>query len=176
MQRLAIGIIKKTHGVRGYLRVKSLSGEIEHFLKLKTVYIRSNQGFREYPVTAVQSLNDDVLVKLEGVDNPEDGQKLRGLELWVEREYANPLYEDEYYIQDLCQCRVFYRKKLIGHVKAVVETGESHILEVVNIDERVVMIPFQRKYIDRVEVQTKCILLKGEEILSNEIPNIDAFS
>lgn len=37
MDKLVIGIVRKTHGVKGYLKAASTSGETGHFLSLKTV-------------------------------------------------------------------------------------------------------------------------------------------
>ena len=176
MQKLAIGIVRKTHGVKGYLRVKSLSGETEHFLKLKTVFIKRKQEFESYRVGDVKSFSPYVLMKLEGIDTPEEGKKLCGIEIWVDRKHANPLRVDEYYISDLNRCRVFYREKLIGDVKSLIETGVSYVLEVECSPGNVVMIPLVKKFIDKVEIESQRIILNGEDFLSSEIPHTDTVS
>ena len=55
MGRLAIGRIKKSHGVKGFFKVYSYSGETQHFKALKEVYLLLDGRQIPYRVDAVQS-------------------------------------------------------------------------------------------------------------------------
>ena len=39
-EKLVIGIIRTSYGIKGELKVKSLSGETAHFLALKYIYLK----------------------------------------------------------------------------------------------------------------------------------------
>lgn len=45
------------------------------------------------------------IVKFKGIDNINDIERYKGCSLYVTREDAIPLEEDEYYIADLQECR-----------------------------------------------------------------------
>ncbi|MGC9313709.1 MAG: ribosome maturation factor RimM, partial [Sediminispirochaetaceae bacterium] len=39
MERLVVGIVRTSHGIKGYVKVMSLSGEQRHFLNMKEVHL-----------------------------------------------------------------------------------------------------------------------------------------
>ncbi len=163
MDKLVTGIIKKSHGVKGFLRVRSMSGETEHFGKIKVVYIRTSEGEVRYRVEAVRFVSGhDVLLKLEGIDTPEYGKKFIGREILVERDKAAPLKENEYYIADLCKCNIYFKGVLIGRVKSVVEGGNAEYLEIVRENGTTFIVPFNNHFIEDVEIEGRAIILKEE--------------
>ncbi|MFP4267910.1 MAG: ribosome maturation factor RimM, partial [Spirochaetaceae bacterium] len=89
-EALAVGVIRTSHGVRGYVKVSSLSGEVEHLLSLKTVLVRNKNREKEYRVEDTRPFKKGILLKLEGIETPEEGKALAGAELWVDREEAAP--------------------------------------------------------------------------------------
>ena len=96
MDRLAIGLIRTSHGLKGNLKVKSLSGEVDHFFRIKKVYILKKERFIPFTVQSVRKLSSCILMKLEGIDTPEVARDYRGLEIWASRQDACPLKEGEY--------------------------------------------------------------------------------
>ncbi|HEB10246.1 MAG TPA: 16S rRNA processing protein RimM, partial [Spirochaetales bacterium] len=103
-ERLAIGLIRTSHGVKGNLRVKSFSGETNHFSRLKKVYIKKGDRFIPYRVKSVGGSHSSLLLKLENIDTREEALRLRGEVLWVDRSVASPLKQGEYYYADLSRC------------------------------------------------------------------------
>lgn len=163
MDTLAVGIIRTSHGVRGYLKVKSLSGETAHFFHMKKVNVRTDKKEKEYGVEDVKPYKDGVLLKLEGVDTPEKGKSLAGAEIWVEREAAAPCAEDEFYISDLHGARLIYKGKNIGRVVSVGESGLYDLLEV-DTGSGTRLVPFSERYIGTVDLENGTIELLDDEI------------
>ncbi len=163
MDKLVTGIVKRSHGVKGFLRIRSMSGETKHFGDIKKVYIKTSEGEREYTVEAVRFISgQDVLLKLQGIDTPEYGKKFIGREILVDREKAAPLREGEYYIADLCKCNIYSGGAIIGRVKSVVEGGQAEFLEVVRGDGKTFIVPFSSHFVEDVNIAEKVIRLKGE--------------
>ncbi len=162
MCRIAIGIVRKTHGVKGSLRVRSFSGETEHFLKLKKVYIGDSGRHTTFNVEAVGLHSSDVLLKLKGVDTPEAGTGLNGREVWVDREQASTLKQGEYYVADLCQCLVECDGQVLGRVKSIVEGGASDLLEVERSTGTTIMVPLVTQFVAQVDLPAKRICLKED--------------
>ena len=164
MERVAVGIIRTSHGVHGYVKVMSLSGETGHFFELQQVSIRRDGKEKVYRVQEVKSFRDGVLMKLEGVDTPEAGKDLAGSELWVGRESAAPLMEGEYYISDMVGCYLVYEGTRCGEVVAVSETGIADLLEV-KTERGLRMIPFSSKFVGEVNLESGTIELLEPELL-----------
>ena len=63
-QLLATAIVGKTHGVNGFLRINSLSGEYEHLLKLDSCLLKTKDG-KQVAVTIedVKVHSSDILFK-----------------------------------------------------------------------------------------------------------------
>ncbi|MBN1697796.1 MAG: 16S rRNA processing protein RimM [Spirochaetales bacterium] len=166
MERLAAGIILTSFGLHGELKVKSLSGETDHFFRMKEVFIKQGENSLRFQVEGIRKKSGDIVIlKLCGIDTPEDGKRYRGRELWVSREYACPVYEDEYYYGDLCTCTVIHNDREIGKVISVFETGLSHVLEVADINGVIVHIPFTNRVVGEVNIrENKIFLMKEAEI------------
>ena len=156
---LAVGRVQTSHGVKGYLKVKSLSGEIEHLLRLKDVHLGSPGSLARFRVEDVRRGVGAVLLKLAGINSPETGAGYRGQFVWAERKYASVLGEAEYYIADLEGCRLFQDGIFIGTVVAVPEGGGGDFLEVETPKGKRLIVPFSKHFVDRVDIAGRRIEL-----------------
>jgi len=162
---LAVGGVVRTHGVRGHVRVRSYSGETAHIERLRAVRVGTSPAAREYQVEEVREAGGDVLMKLGGVDSPEAAAGLRGLDLWVERESACPLEADEYYVGDLCECRVYRDGRDVGTVRSVIEGGATDLIEVAGASGADFLVPFVKECVVDIHLAQKRICLKeGYEV------------
>lgn len=158
---IAIGRIRKTHGVKGYLKILSFSGEYDHFFDLETLTLRKDGKSRTFQIEKIAPLGDEILLKLQGIDNPETGKLLSGWDIWVPRDLAANLETDEYYHADLIGCSLLCGGNEVGKVKAVLEAGADDLLEV-KTEEGVKLIPFNPVFIGSVDTAKKQIeLLEG---------------
>lgn len=169
MDLIVTGCVTGTFGVDGFVKVVSSSGESDHFLELKKVYIafskhkltsvRYNDGW--FAVEDVRIISSCVLLKLEGVDVVEDAKSFVGAEVQVLRGQACRLSENEVYACDLCLCMLFFNEVLVGKVVNVVDAA-GVLLEVVKIDGEVCYIPFNNEFIGVVDIEKRKLeLLKG---------------
>ena len=92
---LAVGRITRPHGVRGELRVEVLTDYPEHLAERKVLYVGSQH--RLYKVLGLRFHRDAALLTLEGCDDRNAAEALRGLLVEVPIEDAVPLEDDEYY-------------------------------------------------------------------------------
>ncbi len=159
MGRLAIGKIKKSHGVKGFFKVYSYSGETQHFADLKEVYLLLDGRQILYRVDAVHCDSKGVRLKLEGIDTPEEIKKLTGAEIWVESKWAAHLREGEYYMADLSRCRVVQEGREIGPVVGLLEGNGELFLEVLPESGKTVLIPFKEVFIVDINIREGIISL-----------------
>jgi 16S rRNA processing protein RimM len=160
--KLVVGIIQTSYGIYGEVKVKSLSGETEHFYTLETIYLKKKGVFYQFRVENIRVVSDTIILKLEGINTPEQGKELSRCKIWVHRENACPLKEDEYYYGDLFQCDVIKNNKIIGKVSSVFEAGIDFILEVECQNKKTLMLPFADEYIGDVDIKSNKIMVKED--------------
>ncbi len=165
MDLLAIGKIRSPHGIKGFLKVMSFSGETGHFFSLKHVFIRKNGRDSQMSVEEVKKAGRDILVKLEGVDSPEKGKLFSGCEIYVERKNAAPLKKGEFYQADLVNCSLVFNGAKVGTVISVWNNGIKDYLEVRKEDDSVFMVPFINQFIGNTDPVNRTIILLNDVLL-----------
>jgi len=165
MDKIITGIIRKTHGIRGFLKVSSTSGETEHLFRLKKVTVRLDDREKEYAVEEVKPLGaGEVLMKFKGLDTPEEARLLSTGQILAGRDQAAPLRKGEVYQADLLDCRVFSGGREVGRVTDIFQGAQSDLLEV-KTGTGTFLVPYMENYIGTVDVQAKTIELLAEWLL-----------
>ncbi|MDC7231810.1 MAG: ribosome maturation factor RimM [Spirochaetales bacterium] len=161
LSEIAIGRIRKTHGVKGYLKILSFSGEFDHFYNIDQITLKKDRKTRSFEVEKVVPLSGEVLLKLKGVDNPEDGRLFSGWDIWVPRENASKLENGEFYLADLAGSSLLLEGKAVGTIRTILDAGADDLLEV-ETEEGNKLVPFNSVFIGRVDTDKKTVeLLEG---------------
>lgn len=153
MKELAVARIRRTHGVRGELRIESLSGDIDHLLELSEVSLVKDERRLQYAVETSRPAGDTVLMKLAGLESPEQAQSLVGYEIRVPRDQASPLGEGEYYAGDLEGAVAVQDGSRVGVVRLVVNYGASDLLEIDRGERGKSLVPFIDDFVGDVDLE-----------------------
>ena len=154
-QFLQVGVISSTHGIRGEVKVFPTTDDPMRFKKLKKVFLDTGRERLELEVQSVRFFKQFAIVKFKGIDNINDIEKYKGKGLFVLREDAVPLDEDEYYIADLIGMEVFTEDGHFGVVKDVIETGANEVYIIESDEHGEVLIPAIRQCVLDVNVEEK---------------------
>jgi len=176
MELLVTGIIRSAHGLGGFVKVESSSGEIAHFAKLDGIDLRTrgaNGNIRHYEIEAVEGSASCFLMKFRGIDTPEQAKQLAGLELVVPRDKACPLDEGEYYVSDLCQCVLVCKGTLVGTITGVLEGGAGDLLEVTLSESAGLgetkpvtrIVPLRKEFVGKIDIKARTVELMHRWIL-----------
>lgn len=164
-ETLVIGTVRTSHGVKGFMKVFSTSGECKHFRELKSVTLEKDGNRKVFNVEGVKGAGNNLLMKLEGVDTPEEARKWSGFEIVVSRDAALPLEEGEFYISDIWGCAVYKDGVELGEVVSVIEGTQAELLEIKTRDG-LFLVPFLDEYIGAVDTGAGRIELKADWLLS----------
>jgi 16S rRNA processing protein RimM len=167
---LVTGYIRSSHGVDGFVKVESTSGEVAHFADLDGVDLKfgGKEGtVRRFEIEAVEGSAHCLLIKFRGVDTLEQAKKIAGAEILVPRDRACPLEEGEFYVCDLCQCVLVYEGIPVGTIINVMEGGANDLLEVVLTEgsARTVMVPLRKEFVGKIDIKAKTVELMHRWIL-----------
>jgi 16S rRNA processing protein RimM len=152
--RIALGIIRKAHGVRGEASVESWSDSAERFEDLSDVTLVSpDDETRDIAIETVRIHAGRALVKFAGIDSPEDVQKLQNWTVEIPSSQARKLDDDEYFLHDLIGLTLVDASgQERGKVAAVEETGGG-ILLVVDGPKRRFDVPFAAEICTKVDLE-----------------------
>jgi 16S rRNA processing protein RimM len=150
-------VIGRPVGLKGFVKLKSLSGEYDHLAALKTMRLRLKGADSVRQVDDFDSENR--LVKFDGIDTPEAAKALTGGEVVIERKDGAPTGADEYYIEDLKGLAVTGADGRYGFVADVVEGGGGFLLEVEKVDGKRVFVPFRKEFFGQVDVDAGLVEL-----------------
>ena len=151
--KFVIGIIGSPFGVKGFVKVRSLSGEIEHLLKLKTVTVSKDGKERLLKIKESRPSPPGVLMQFEGIDSPEAAKTLNGAQLISGRGQAAPLNDGEFYIEDLKGLPVLSgNDEIIGHVMDIIEGGGGELAEIKVLTTGLNhLVPFRNEFFSEID-------------------------
>ena len=157
---LEIGQIVNIFGIKGMVKVKSFSENIERFDKLKNVYVKSKTENKIYEIEEVKYHKNMVLIKFKGIDNPETANLLRNSFLLVDRSKEEPLEEGMYYIVDMIGLDVFdENNELLGHLEDIFNTGSNDIYVIKNEQGKQILLPAIKEVIKKIDLENKKIFV-----------------
>ena len=163
-QLLQVGVISSTHGVRGEVKVFPTTDDPQRFKSLKNVILDTGKEQIPLEIQAVKFFKQFVILKFKGIDNINDIERYKRRSLFVTREDAVELEEDEYYIADLIGMDVITDEGEEGKLVDVIETGANEVY-VVEFDKYgEVLIPAIHDCILDVDIEAmsmKVHLLEG---------------
>lgn len=166
MQYIATGVLKGPHGIKGSIKLKTFSGEVEHLFHLKSVQLRHEGQTRNLIIDEIKLHGNDPLIHFEGIDTPEAARLLGGWELWVERDNATPLDAGEYYVADLMNSSIIVEGKRVAVVGAILDGPQALLLEVTHDEsKKISLIPFMSPFIGYVDIEKKEIELLNADLL-----------
>lgn len=139
---LQIGVISSTHGIAGEVKVFPTTDDVNRFDYLDEVILDTGREKKNLTVAGVKHFKNMVILKFKGIDNINDVEKYRGCSLWVTRENAVPLGEDEYFICDLIGLKVVTDEdEELGELIDVITTGANDVYTVRTKEGREVLLP-----------------------------------
>lgn len=151
---LQVGVITTTHGIRGEVKVYPTTDDAHRFEDLTYILLDAGKELCELEIEKVRYFKQFVILKFKDVDNINDIEPYKGRSLYVTREFAVPLKENEYYIADLIDMKVYLEDgSFFGTLKDVMETGANdvYIMETEAFGE--VLVPAIKDCIKAVDVE-----------------------
>lgn len=151
---LQVGVITQTHGVRGEVKVFPTTDDVNRFKKLKQVILDTGKETMPLEIQSVKFFKQFVILKFKGIDNINDIEKYKRCSLYVTREHAVPLEEDEYFIADIIGMEVCTEDgNIFGTLKDVIETGANDVYVIESAEHGEVLVPAIKECIRSVDIE-----------------------
>ncbi len=108
---LEVGQIVNTFGIKREVKVNPFTDDLERFEELKTVYVEKKKELILYEIEHVKYSKNMVILKLKGIENPEDAQKFKGCYLKIDRKRCKKTSRRNILYSRLDWIRCIYRRR-----------------------------------------------------------------
>jgi 16S rRNA processing protein RimM len=154
VERFTAALVGPPFGLKGFVKVHSLSGEFEHLLRLKRAVLKQGGLEQVREIEAAEGVSS-LVMKFRGIDSPEAAKTLTGAELLVARDEAAPLGQGEYYIEDLKGIEVWEGAEALGSIQDVLEGGGGSLVELRLTSGETRLVPFRDEFFGEVDIEGK---------------------
>lgn len=160
-ERVTVARIERPFGVKGAVKVRSLSDVPRRIETLTRVTILAPNGtVWETQVTQVRRIADGYIIGLDGLTTPEAAAQWRGGLIQVPRGSAPPLPDGQYYECDLIGLRVQDEQgRELGRLDDIWELPGHHVF-VVHAGENETLIPAAKDLIAKVDVAQGVMIVR----------------
>lgn len=132
-EKLEVGQIVNTFGIKGFVKVYPYVDDITRFDDLKTVYVNCKKNTQKLEIEEVKYSKNMVLLKFKGIETINQAETLRNSYIEIDRKDAIPLEEGQYFIADLLGLDVFVDTgEKLGILDDIYNTGGNDIYVVKN--------------------------------------------
>ena len=157
MEKIKIGKIVNTVGLKGEVKVYNYSDSIEIYETIESIYVED----RPTVIENVRAQKNMVILKLEGADDRNAAEALRGRELYITEDDLPELPEGQYYVRDLIEMSVIEKdEKLLGHVTDVLQNTAQDIFEVERENGNKLLIPKVDQFVLDIDTEKREITVK----------------
>lgn len=157
--RVCVGAIAGSYGVKGEVRLKSFCADPEAIADYAPLF--TEDGARSFDVSITRSIKNGFAAQLSGVSSKEAADALRGVQLFVDRDKLPDLPDDEFYHADLIGLEVLDTGGTrLGTVRAVQNHGAADLLEIAGPGlKNTVLLPFTIEAVPTVDLATGRIIV-----------------
>ncbi|WP_010257843.1 ribosome maturation factor RimM [Treponema primitia] len=162
IEQFVVALVGAPFGIKGFVKTKPLSGELEHLEQLETVVLRRENHETLFHIEETQIIGASLAMKFRGIDTPEAARTLSGAEILTDRDHAAPLGEDEYYVEDLRGIPVTDPQgTVLGEIRDVLEGGGGQLIELKLNGGELRLVPFRKEFFGEVDtVKRRAVLLE----------------
>ena len=145
-----MGQIVGAFGLKGWVKVKSFAETPDSLGVFPTWIVNTKDGWRDIALEDFEVHSKGPVAKLAGIGDRDAADALRGAQVAVTREDLGEAEEGTLYWVDLVGLEVVDEEgRRLGEVEGLFETGETSVLVVKGVKER--LIPFVPQYVKSVD-------------------------
>ena len=163
---LVVGLITSSHGIKGRVKVKSLSDFEERFIKPGPRWLqKENEVPIELELTSgfKQPGKESFIISFKEIRNRNQAEKLKKNKILVKTEDLPKLAKDEFHLTELINLKVkILEKKELKTIGEVIDLeNEKNNLLVIELLEngRKVLVPFVKEIVPLIDLKNNFLII-----------------
>jgi 16S rRNA processing protein RimM len=160
---ICLGIISSAHGVRGQVKIRSFTSDPKAIATYGTLQDKSGKPYR---LTVTGHTNNMVIASIAGIDDRNTAEKLRNIELFVERSALPKSADNEYYHEDLIGLEVIREDgSAYGKVTSISNFGAGDIVEIKLTSGKEESMPLNKATFPVIDIKNKKLVITPPEFV-----------
>jgi 16S rRNA processing protein RimM len=161
-ERLIIGRVVAPHGVRGEFRMFIYTHFPERIPDLPEVYLGDESSPRKLRRARIQG--NVAIMRIAGIDDRDMAEALRQTTVSIDREYAAPLEDDEFYHYQILNLQALDEAgNLLGEVVEIIETGANDVYVIRPEEGNYLLIPALKSVVLSIEPEAGRMIVRPPE-------------
>ncbi|WP_040980070.1 ribosome maturation factor RimM [Oceanobacillus jeddahense] len=153
-EKLKIGKIVNTHGIRGEVKVLRITDFEERFTPGNEVIITSEQRDITLTIDSHRIHKGFDLITFKDYTNVNDVEQWKGMNLYIDQSQAEELEEDAYYYHEIIGCQVqTVEGEELGKVKEILSPGANDVWVVQRPGKKDLLLPYIEDVVKKVNTQ-----------------------
>ena len=168
-KRLLLGHITGAHGVKGEVRIRTLTQEPDAIGAYGP--LQDEAGTRSFRIVSLRTSKEGVVARIDGVASREEAQALKGTALYVARDaLPDDAEDDSFYHADLVGLvAVSADGAALGQIVSVQNFGAGDLLELrPATGGETVLVPFTETIVPDIDFEAGWLLMLPPEGLLEE--------
>ena len=163
---LVVGLITSCHGIKGQVKVKSLSDFEERFIKPGMRWLqKENEPPSKIKLTSgfKQPGKETFIIKIQGINTRNHAEQFKKHKILVKTNILPELKKEEFHLLELINLQVKTlennKLKIIGRVTNL-ENEKNNLLEIELFkNQKRVLIPFVKEIVTLVDIKNNCLII-----------------
>lgn len=153
MDRLEVGKIINTHGLRGEVKIQPWTDSPEVFADLPYVFLAEKTGELKLTVKQVKYQKNNIIVKFAEINSIEEAERYKNCVLTAQRDMLGQLPEGVYYIADLIGLTVETEDgTVLGKITDVFQTGANDVYTIDRPEGKPLLLPAIPEVVRQVDI------------------------
>ena len=137
---LIVGYLRRAHGVRGEMVMEVQTDFPERLKANAKVFVGKN--YQPMIIASARAHSEGLLIKLNGIDTPEDAARYRNQLVYVTAADRPPLPKGQFYVHELIGFDVVDEEEnFIGKLTEITQTGANDVYVVTSRDGKEILLP-----------------------------------
>lgn len=156
--KIRIGKIVNTHGLKGEVKVYPYTDYPERFKEISYLYMEDSD--EKISIDSVKTIKNMAVLKLSNINSIEEAEKNRNNFLFIDRDNAKELDEDETLISDMIGCKVYdIEDNYIGVLDEVLQYSANDVYVIKSESGKTNLVPAIKKFVPVVDIVNKKIII-----------------
>jgi len=158
---IIVGKLGRRRGVRGEINVTPATDFPERFLDLKEIYVETRGAWKRVKILSSTLVGGRPVLKLSGVNTPEEASKLTNLSLAVTSDQLVDLPDGTFYVFDLVGSAVIdlESEEKLGTIVDVQRYPANDVYLVEDEAGRELMVPAVAEFVKQIDIANKRVVI-----------------
>ena len=157
MEKIKLGQIVTAVGIKGEVKVYPYTDILERFEEIDSLMIESKTA----KINGVRYMKNMVILRLEGVDDRNAAEALRGKNLYIDRKDMWEMPEDTYLVKDLLGMTVMDPEgNRIGKLVDVIQNSAQDLYEIEREDGKKFLLPAVGEFVQTVNLNKRIMIVR----------------